>query len=172
MSLSDGLTRRRGNALGAAVCAGMMGFALYAQHVLGLEPCPLCVLQRIAVVATGALFLLAAMHDPGRVGARIYGFLIALAAGAGAVVAGRHVWLQGLPPDQVPECGPGLNYMLDNLPLTEVVSKVLFGSGSCAEVHWTFLGLSMPGWTLIWFLVLGLGTVYMAFSKPRAEAAA
>jgi disulfide bond formation protein DsbB len=156
MSLFGPLNRRRGNALGAALCAGMMGFALYAQHVLGLEPCPLCVLQRIAVTATGVLFLLAALHDPGRVGARVYGVLIAAVAWAGAAVAGRHVWLQSLPPDEVPECGPGLDYMLDVFPLLETLDMIFSGSGECAKVSWSMLGLSMPAWVLIACICLGL----------------
>jgi disulfide bond formation protein DsbB len=111
-----------------------------------------------------ALFaLLAALHNPERLGRRVYGSLIGVSAAFGALVAGRHVWLQSLPPDQVPECGPGLNYMLETMPLTDVLSKVFLGSGSCAEVHWTFLGLSMPGWTLIWFVFLGLPTLYLSW---------
>ena len=149
-------SRRSLNLLGASVCAGMMAFALYAQHGLGLEPCPLCVFQRVAVMLTGAVFLLAAAHDPGRFGARVYGLMIAIAAGAGVTVAGRHVWLQNLPPDQVPECGPGLDYMLDVFPLMEAVDMVFAGSGECAEVSWRFLGLTMPTWVLIGCVGLGL----------------
>lgn len=155
-----------------ACCSGLLGFAFYQQYQAFLDPCPLCILQRLGFIWIALVALVAALHHPGRNGGRAYGVLAAAGAAFGAAIAGRHLWLQQLPPDQVPECGPGLNYMLDNFPLTEVASKVLFGSGSCAEVHWTFLGLSMPGWTLIWFLALGLGTVYMAFRKPRAEAAA
>ncbi len=170
MSLVGPLNRRRGNALGAALCAGMMGFALYAQHVLGLEPCPLCVLQRIAVIATGTLFLLAALHDPGRVGARVYGVLIAAAAGAGAAVAGRHVWLQSLPPDEVPECGPGLDYMLEVFPLLETLGMIFSGSGECAKVSWSMLGLSMPAWVLIACICLGLAGLLGNWLIDRAPA--
>ena len=150
------LSRRSLNLLGAGICAGMMAFALYAQHGLGLEPCPLCVFQRVAVILTGAVFLLAAAHDPDRFGARVYGLMIAIAAGAGAGVAARHVWLQNLPPDQVPECGPGLEYMLDVFPLMEAVDMVFAGSGECAEVSWRLLGLTMPTWVLIGCVGLGL----------------
>jgi len=146
-------------------CAGLLGFALYQQYRAFLEPCPLCVLQRVAFMTMGAIALLAVLHNPGRAGRRVYAVLTALGATFGAAVAGRHLWLQSLPPDQVPECGPGLNYLLDTLPLTEVLTKVFLGSGSCAEVHWRFLGLTMPGWTLIWFLALGLGIVWMTFRK-------
>lgn len=153
-----------------ACCAGLLGFAFYQQYRAFLDPCPLCIFQRLGFMWIGAVALLAVLHGPGRSGARAYAVLAALGAAVGAAIAGRHVWLQTLPPEQVPECGPGLNYMLEHFPLTEVLSTVFFGSGSCAEVHWKFLGLSMPGWTLVWFLALGIGTLYMTFRKPRLEA--
>ena len=148
-------SRRVLNFAGFAVCCGLMGFALFAQHVLLLDPCPLCVFQRVAVISIGIIFLVAALHNPHGAGRIVYGVLLALAAGGGAAVAGRHAWLQQLPPDQVPSCGPGLDYMLDTLPFTEVLSKVFRGSGECAEIVWQFLGLSMPGWVLVWMIALG-----------------
>lgn len=162
------LTRRTLNGLGAAACAAMMAFALYAQHGLELEPCPLCILQRIAVIATGLVFLLAALHDPGRTGARVYGVVIALPAAAGAIVAGRHVWLQHLPPDEVPECGPGLDYVLDVFPLLEAVDMIFKGSGECAEVVWRMLGLTMPTWVLIGCVGLGLAGLLGNWLSGRA----
>lgn len=164
------LSRRLGNFALAGLCAGLMGYALYSQHVLGLEPCPLCVFQRLGVIAFGVVALLAALHNPGRTGARVYGVLGLAAAGAGAGVAARHIYLQNLPPDQVPACGPGLNYMLDSFPLTEVLSKVFSGSGECAEIAWQFLGLSMPAWVLIWCLGLGVGGLWWNFRADRAAA--
>jgi len=172
MAFLHGISRRSLNALGAAACAGMMAFALYAQHGLGLEPCPLCVLQRMAVIATGVLFLVAALHDPERTGARIYGVLIALPAAAGVVVAARHVWLQGLPPDQVPECGPGLDYMLDVFPLLEAIDMIFSGSGECAEVSWRMLGLSMPTWVVIGCAGLGLAALIGNWLLGRGSARA
>lgn len=148
-------SRRVVNFAGFAVCCGLMGFALFAQHVLLLDPCPLCVFQRVAVISIGIIFLVAALHNPHGAGRVVYGVLLALAAGGGAAVAGRHAWLQQLPPDQVPSCGPGLDYMLDTLPFTEVLSNVFRGSGECAEIVWQFLGLSMPGWVLVWMIALG-----------------
>lgn len=164
------ITRRQGNFLGFGICAGLMGYAYFSQYVLGYLPCPLCEFQRMAMILAGVFFLVAALHNPGRVGARIYGVLTALAAGAGIAVAWRHVWLQGLPPDQVPACGPGLDYMLDAFPLTQVFEKVFTGSGECASIDWTFLGLSMPTWTLIWFIVLAVGALFNAF-RPAAQSA-
>ncbi|MEO7386416.1 MAG: disulfide bond formation protein B [Gammaproteobacteria bacterium] len=146
---------RLANALGAMACALLMGYALYAQHVLGLEPCPLCVFQRVAVISLGVLFLVAALHPAGRAGRRTYSVLLGLVALAGIGVAGRHVWLTTLPPERVPACGPGLDFMLESFPLREALAMVLSGSGECAEVKWRLLGLSMPGWVLI--ALLGLG---------------
>lgn len=142
--------------LGAVVCAGLMGYALYAQYGLGLEPCPLCVFQRVAVIACGVVFLLGAFHNPGRVGAAVYCLLIVLLAGAGAAVSGRQVWLQSLPPDQVPACGPGIGYMMDTLPFSEVLSTVLKGSGDCAKIDWRFLDLSMGAWTMVFFVAMAV----------------
>jgi disulfide bond formation protein DsbB len=109
--------RRVLNLAGFLACAGMMGFALYAQHVLLLDPCPLCVLQRVAVIGLGVVFLLAALHNPQGWGRRVYAVLVLLFAGDGAAVAGWHWHLQNLPASEVPACGPGLNYMLENFPV-------------------------------------------------------
>ena len=155
---------------GFAACVALMAAALWLQHVEGLEPCPLCVLQRGAVIVLGVLMLAGAVHDPGTVGRRVYGAAITLAAIAGAAVAGRHVWLQSLPPDQAPECGPGLEYMLGVFPLTDVIEMVLRGSGECAEVQWTFLSLSIPEWTLLVFIAFALFGLWLIATRsaPRA----
>ena len=150
------LTRRTGNLIGLAACAALIGYALYVQYVQGLEPCPLCILQRVAVIAIGVLFLLAALHDPAERGARVYGVLIDLAALGGIVVAARHIWIIGQPPGSVAECGASLDYMMDVLPLHEVLAKVLAGSGECAKIDWEFAGLNMPTWVLI--ALVGVGT--------------
>jgi protein dithiol:quinone oxidoreductase len=142
--------------LAAACCFGLFGYALFAQYQLGLEPCPLCIFQRVAVVALGVTFVLAALV-PGR--ARRTGnaaaVLIGLVALAGAAVSAKHLYIQSLPPGKVPACGATLDYMWEVFPATEVLRKVLFGSGECARIDWTFLGLAMPGWVLIWVLALG-----------------
>lgn len=131
-----------------------MLFALWLQYYQHLEPCPLCVFQRVAMMAVGALALVAFLHGPGPVGRRVYAALTLLAAAGGIAVAGRHVWLQHLPPEQVPACGPGLDYWMETFPLHEVMAKVFRGSGECAVVDWAFLGLSLPGWTLAGFVGL------------------
>lgn len=155
-AMLDRLGRRNANLLGLLACAGLMGYALYAEHGLGLAPCPLCVFQRVAVIALGAVFLIAALHAPRSAAARVYAALVALAAGGGAVVAGRHLYLQGLPPDRVPACGADLGYLLDTVPFAEVLRQVFTGSGECASVDWSFLGLSMPAWVLISLAALGV----------------
>lgn len=160
---------RAGNLAGFIACAGMMGAALYFQHGLGLEPCPLCVFQRVATIALGSVFLIAAIHDPGRLGRVLYAGLLFVVAGVGVGVAGRHVWLQNLPKDQVPACGPDLDFMLEAFPLLEVLSTVLSGSGQCAEIAWQFLGLSMPAWVLILLAALGIWAVWVNWpSRSRS----
>jgi disulfide bond formation protein DsbB len=156
------LTRRTGNLLGFLACAALLGYALYVQYGIGLEPCPLCILQRVAVIAAGGLFLLAALHDPAERGARAYGLLIDLAAVAGILVAARHMWIIAQPPGSVAECGASLDYMMDVLPLHQVLAKVLAGSGECAKIDWQFLGLNMPTWVLI--ALAGVGTWGLAIN--------
>jgi disulfide bond formation protein DsbB len=149
------IERRTGNMLGLVACIGLIGYALYAQYGLGLEPCPLCILQRVAVIGVGVLFLLAWLQDPGDRGARIYGALIDLVAVAGIAVAARQIWIINQPPGSVAECGASLDYMMAVLPLHEVLAKVLTGSGECAKVDWTLLGLNMPTWVLMSLVVVG-----------------
>jgi len=148
------------NLAGFLTCVAMMGFALFSQHVLLLDPCPLCIFQRVAVILLGLVLLLAALHNPGRRSARVYAVLVAIVAAGGAAVAGWHVRLQNLPSDEVPSCGPGLGYLVDNFPLSEVISLIFKGSGECAEVAWRFLGLSMPTWVVISLLGLGIAGVW------------
>lgn len=166
------LQPRLGYAAGFLVCAGMIGFALYLQHVEGQEPCPLCILQRVAWVALGALFIVSAVHGPARVGAIVYGVLLFVIAGVGMGIAGRHVWLQHLPKDQVPACGPDLDFMLRQFPLSETLRRVLSGTGECAETGWTFLGLSIAGWSLLWFVVMGAFAIFLTIlALARARSA-
>ena len=146
--------RRAAFALGFIVCAGLMAWAFWLEHIEGLSPCPLCMFQRVAVVAIGLIFLVGALHEPGRVGAWIYAGLLFVAAAAGAALATRQVWLQSLPKDQVPACGMGLSYMLETLPFVDVIRRVLEGSGECADKGWVFLGLSIAGWTLAIFVAI------------------
>jgi disulfide bond formation protein DsbB len=152
---ADGLGRRPINFAGFLICAALIGYALYAQLHLGLDPCPLCIFQRIGIAALGLVFLIAALHGPGRSGARVYAVLIAIAALATIAVAARQLYIQHLPPGAIPSCGAPLSMMLKFMPLTTVIRKVLTGSGECGVVNWTFLGLAMPAWVLIWAAFLG-----------------
>ncbi len=148
-------SRRTLNVAGFFACVGMMAYALYAQYALFLDPCPLCIFQRVAVIMLGVVMLVAALHDPPGRSKYVYAVLASLSTVAGAGVAGWHVRLQHLPPDNVPSCGPGLNYMLDNFPLGEALKMVFTGSGECANIDWQLLGLSMPAWVLIAVLAVG-----------------
>ena len=141
---------------GFAACAALIGFAIYSQFAWGLEPCPLCIFQRIAFAALGLVFLLAALHAPrGGTGRAAYGVVGFLAAAVGMAIAGRHVWIQ-LNPPELPACGPPLSFMRETMSTSGVIHKVLTGTGDCGTVDWTFLGLSMPAWSLLWFVVLGM----------------
>ena len=163
------MTTRLGYTLGFLVCAGLMAFALYLQYVEGQEPCPLCMLQRVAFIDMMIVFGIAALHGPARRGAMVYSGLLLAMAALGAAIAGRQVWLQHLPPDKVPASGPGLEYMLERFPLMQALQKILAGSGECAEAGWRFLGLTIAGWSLVWFVILGAFAVYVAWQAPRVK---
>ena len=146
-----------------------MAFALYLEHHQGLEPCPLCVFQRIGLMGLGVISLIACLHNPVSRGfKRGYAFLGLIAIAWSTGVASRHVWLQNLPPDQVPSCGPGLDYWVETLPLKSVFKEVLTGSGECALVDWTFLGQSLPVWSLAFFSVLTVISLWQLLRKYPA----
>ena len=149
------MSSRAANSLGALACAALLAYAYYAQFVMRLEPCPLCIFQRVGVFAAGVVFAAAAVHDPVAWGRRVYAVLLALAAGSTIGVAARQLYIQSLPPEAVPACGASLDFMLKVFPLTDVLVKVLTGSGECAKVNWRFLGLAMPAWVLIAAMALG-----------------
>lgn len=159
--------RRLANLAGVAIVVGLMAYALYAQYILGLEACPLCIFQRVAMIGVGIVMLAAALHGPAGKSALAYGVLGFAVAAVGAGIAIRHVWLQNLPPDAVPACGPGLDYMLDAFPLVDAVRMVFTGSGECAEINWSFLGLSMPAWVLVWFVALGALSIAANWGRVR-----
>jgi len=165
-------SQRSANIAGAAICAALLGFGYYLQYVQGLNPCPLCYVQRYFFMAVAAVFVVAAIHDPRRGGALAYGILAALLAATGAAAASRQVWLQHLPADKVPQCGPDLFFMLKNLPLADTLVKLVQGTGECAKVDWSFLGLSIAGWALIWFVVLALYALWLGVRRMRSAAAA
>jgi len=152
--------------VGALFASGLMGFGLFLQYVKHQDPCPLCMVQRFIFIAILVLFILAALHGPKKIGERIYATLIALMSLFGVGVASRHIWIQNLPKDQVPACGPGLDYMLDTFPLSDVLKELMHGSGECATKGWTFLTLGIPEWSLLCYLGLGLWAILIAI-RPR-----
>jgi disulfide bond formation protein DsbB len=149
-------------ALGAAVCAVLLGTGYYLQYFDGQEPCPLCLVQRGFYYAVLVVLAIAALHAPGRGGAIAYSLAAFVFAAGGAGVATRQVWLQHLPLDQVPPCGPDLFFMLENLPIARTLEKLFVGTGQCAEVGWRFLGLSIAEWSLGWFAALALYALWLA----------
>ena len=160
------VTRRKLFLTGFLISVLLIVYVLYTQYVLGLEPCPLCILQRVAVIALGVSFLLLALRPPQRKQSKfLTSILLVMISSAGAGIAARHVWLQNLPPDKVPGCGPGLDFMMANFPLSEVLEMVFSGSGECAEISWSFAFLSMPAWALIWLIVLGSFGVWSIHQK-------
>jgi disulfide bond formation protein DsbB len=166
------LTPRLGYALGCLICAVLIASALYLQYYEDQNPCPLCILQRIAFIGLGGVFLAGAVHGPGRTGAWIYSSLLTIIALLGISVAVRHVWLQHLPKDRVPECGPGLEYMLNRFPLGQALEKIFRGSGECAEAGWRFLTLTIAEWSLLWLVLLGVLAVVIALVASKRLAAA
>jgi len=151
--------------LAALAGAGLLGFGYYLQYMKGLEPCPLCLVQRAFFYSLIVVFTLCAIHGPRGWGWRIYGFIAMLFAAGGFATASRQVWLQHLPPDKVPACGPDLAFMLDNFPLGQTLEKLFAGSGQCAEVQWTFLGRSIAEWALAWFAAFFLLGLWLLIRK-------
>jgi disulfide bond formation protein DsbB len=156
------ISSRNGFFLGFIACVSVLAFGVYLQFVEQLEPCPLCISQRLAFIATGLIFLMAAIHNRG---IKIYAVLAAFSALVGTSVSARHVWLQHLPPEQVPECSPGLEYVFQHFPLADTIKLMLTGTGECAKVDWTLLGLAIPSWALITFLGLVGLAVFSGWAK-------
>lgn len=151
---------------GGLACIALLAYAIFEQFQMGIEPCPKCIFQRIAFMAMAVFFLAGAAHGPRAIGRRVYALLVTAAAAVGAVVAIRHLMVQFGPHDPLLEgCGPGLNYLLDAFPLAEAVKKAFMASGDCGEINWSFLGLTMPGWTLVCYLLLGAGALWAGFRR-------
>ncbi len=160
---------RTAHLLTAVACASLLGYAYFLEYVRYLDPCPLCMVQRLVFYSIGIVFLISGLHNPGKVGRLAYGLIQALVGALGVATAARHVWLQGLPADQIPDCSPSLDYMVDNFPLGETLDKLLNASGDCASVDWVFLGQSMPTWTLLWFSGLTLWAIFWALRRPHKD---
>lgn len=154
--------------LAAVGCMLVLAGAFYIQYGLEQEPCPLCYVQRLEVMLFAFFCLLGAIHNPAKLGQRIYGGLMLLAASTGIATAGRQIWLQHLPKDQIPACLPPLEFMLEVLPLQEVIMKMLYGSSDCAEITWTFLGLSIAEMSLLGFIGMLLWSLLLLFRSIKA----
>ncbi len=148
------MTRRLANFAGFLACGGLIGYALFAQYVQLLEPCPLCWFQRVAFLVLGIVFVLAALHNPKESGARVYAMLLAIAALIGIAIAARHIWIQSLPPGSVPACGASVGYLFEIMPAFDVLKKVFTGSGECQHID-TLFGVSWPWWTAVLMTMLG-----------------
>jgi disulfide bond formation protein DsbB len=153
----------------ALACAGLLGYGYFLQYFDSQDPCPLCLVQRGFYYLVLFTFLAAAIHFPAKLGKAVYSFLAAAFALGGFGVAARQVWLQHLPKDQVPACGPDLFFMMENFPLSRTLEKLFMGSGQCAEVTWRFLGLSIAEWSLAWFAALAAYALWIAFSARPAR---
>jgi disulfide bond formation protein DsbB len=149
------------------ICSALLVTAAYLQYHQGLEPCPLCILQRLAILILGLLFMVNSLYIPSTRGQKIFGSIQFIVALMGASVAARHVYLQHLPANLVPACGPKLSLILKHLPLTEAVKTIFEGTGECAAVNWSFLGFSMPQWTLAFFMVFAIVIIWQALRKTK-----
>ena len=151
--------------LGFAASFGLVGLALYLQLRNHLEPCPLCIMQRIAFMALGVTFLMAALHNPAGLWRKFYGALQLAAAATGAGIAGRHVWIQANPEQVMAECGVGFDYMVEQFPMSKAIQLIFQGSGDCAVIDWTFLGMTIPQLSLLAFTGFGLYAVALAWRR-------
>ena len=133
------------------LAGGLVGGAQFMEHVLGLDPCPLCLMQRLWTLFAGAIVLVALLHTP-RLGR--YPALVLFCSIGGGAFSVRQLWLQSLPPDAVPACGPDMGYMLEVFPLSEILKAMTFGTGNCSEVTWSLLGISIAGWALFGFIAM------------------
>ena len=165
LKIWDSISKRWLYLAGALIVAILFCSALYLQYVLRQDPCPLCMVQRVIFIAIGVLFFIAALHNAKLAGAKVYSVLIALVALGGVGVASRHIWIQHLPADQVPACGPGLDFMLKHFPMSEVWQELMHGSGECAAKGWTILTLGIPEWSLVWFVLLGIFSILVGWKK-------
>ena len=147
------------------ISIGLLIFGLYLEHVHGLEACPLCIFQRIAYTVIIFIALIGAIHNPRNLLQIIYKLLMVISAITGATIAGRQIWLQHLPPELVPECGPGLDYMFNVFPFGEALKMIFTGSGECAEVKWRFIGLSIAEWSLIMFIGIFIATILSIYTS-------
>jgi disulfide bond formation protein DsbB len=150
---------------GFVVCAALLSYAYYVQFDLGIEPCPMCIFQRIVFIVMGIVFLVGSIQNPRDKGRKIYGLILLLVAFIGIGIAARHIWVQHQPADPFAGCAPGWNYMISNFPLSKTLKMAFTGSADCAQITWTLLGLSMPVWTLVCYALLGAGALWAGLRR-------
>jgi len=148
-------------AFGFSFCLGLILLALHFQFNEGLSPCPLCISQRIMVVVVGLIFLIGVIHNPKGSALKAYAIAAVIGSVMGGGISARHIWIQHLPKDEIPSCGPGLSYMFQYFPLSDTFKALLSGTGDCAQVDWMLLGLSMPTWVLFSFITLAVFSAYI-----------
>lgn len=151
------LSLRTGYLLAAFACAGLLAAAYYFEYVLFLDPCPLCMVQRLATLLTGLGFFMAFLVQPKGTRWLTFALLFTLAAALfGWWAAAHHIGIQNLPASDIPACGPSFEYLMQTLPLSELLRIMLAGDGNCAEISWQFMGLSMPEWVQLWFIAFSV----------------
>jgi disulfide bond formation protein DsbB len=156
---------RSGYFLGFIASFGLVAYGLYIQQQYNLEPCPLCIFQRMTYMVIGVLFLIAALHNPGNLGRKVYGLLQFIAALTGAGIALRHMWIQANPDKVMAECGAGFDYIFETFPLKRALDLVFKGTGECSAIDWTMFGLTIPQLSLVAFIGLAIYTVYLSTLK-------
>jgi len=165
--LGELLRDRTGYFLGFAVSFGLVGLAIFLQLLHNLDPCPLCISQRVAFMATGTAFLLAALHNPTGGWRKLHGLLQLSGATAGAVIAVRHIWVQAHPGQFMSECGVGFDYMIHQFPMSKAIRLIFQGTGECSVIDWTLFGITIPQLSLLAFIGLGGYAILLAFAKGK-----
>ncbi len=154
------------SAITVLVSIALLASAYYFELVLELEPCPMCIMQRIVVLALGCIALVAFFHNPSNsTGRKVYASIAGITSIIGVAIAVRHSWIQAFPPEDIPSCGAPLDYMLEIMPFQEVLSAMLTGTASCTDISWNFLGLTMPNWMIIVFIGYGIYSILVWLSK-------
>ena len=146
---------RKINLAGLLICCLLLAISAYLQFYKNIAPCPLCVIQRLAILFLALVFFVGALYTHTRtITLKVHSIIILIFAGIGAVAAIRQIWLQHLPADQLPaSCGPDLGYVLSNFPVSQALQLVFAGTGECAKVSWRFLDLTLPEWSLLFFVL-------------------
>lgn len=161
---------KRINLVGLLLCFLLLAVSAYLQFHVGLEPCPLCVIQRLAILVLALVFFVGTLYNHTKVlSLRIHSAFIIFFAMIGSIAAIRQIWLQNLPPDQLPtSCGPDLGYLFNNFPLLQAIQLLFAGTGECTKVNWEFLDLTLPEWALAFFLLFIAAGIFQLTRKIKS----